>query len=243
MSVPKKNTTWGEVLYEGEIYGVLDGFHLSEEMWEKYEQYNGDKRCIKSTAPWSTMKINWSIEEDKLYLIGLCEEGLLTELFSTEKILADWVAEMKLLVKHRKVCKTYKKKNSYLNEMDTLYLSLNQGDIVDKKSETELYTSIEMKNYIDRNPAYATLCIDSMDLLEYLENEDVKLVGDQIFPVMSSIIDQMIQKGGKEDISLSIEDVKIVLKEGELAVFTSAKGNDIEEMVGSLVDSMTDEVL
>ena len=243
MSVPRKNSTWGDVLYKGEIYGVLDGFQLSEEMWKKYEQYSGNKRCIKSTAPWSTMKVSWSIEEDNLYLTELCGEGLLTELFGKEKILADWVDEMKLLVKHQKVCKTYEKKNSYLNEMDILYLSLNQGDIVDMHKETELYTSIEMKNYIDSNPAYATLRIDSMDLLEYLKNEDVKPVEDQILPVMSNIIDQMIQKGSEEDISLGIEDISIVLKEGELAVFASAKGSNIDEMVGSLIDSMTDEVL
>lgn len=242
MSVSEKSTIWGELLYQGKIYGVLDGFHLSEEMWEKYEQYSGNKGCVKSTAPWSTMKVNWSIEEDKLYLTGLCEEGLLTELFGSEKILADWVGKMKLLVKHRKVCKTYEKKNTYLNEMDTLHLSLNQGDIEDKHSETELYTSIEMKNYIDRNPAYATLRIASMDLLDYLENEDAKPVEDQILPVMLNLIDHMIQKGGKEDISLGIEDVKIVLKEGELAVYASAKGTDIDGMVGSLADSMTDEV-
>jgi len=62
-------------------------------------------------------------------------------------------------------------------------------------------------------------------------------------PLMSKFIAQMIQKGNKEDISLDIEDVKSVLKKGEVAVFASAKGSDIYEMVGSLVDSVTDEAL
>jgi len=53
----------------------------------------------------------------------------------------------------------------------------------------------------------------------------------------------MIQQGSKYDISLDIEDVKSVLKEGDIAVFALAKGDDIEEMVGSLVSSITDEIL
>jgi len=251
MSVPSKNTVWGEVVYEGKTYGVLDGFHLSEEMWEKYNQYDGYAGCIKSTAPWATTKVSWSIEEDKLYLTGLCSEGLLTKLFGSEKILADWIDEMKLLINHRKVCKTYDEIGSYLSEMDTLHLSLDQGDIVEKHSETELYISRELKNYIDCgkkdevywSPSYATLRMESMGLLDCLNDSTALQAKDQIFPVMTNFIDQMIQKGGEDDISLGIEDVKNVIKQGDLAVFGSAKGNDIDTMVASLVYSMTDEVL
>lgn len=253
MSVPSKNTVWGKVVYEGKIYEVLDGFHLSEEMWEKYNQYDGKTGCIKSTAPWATTKVSWSIEEDKLYLTGLCREGLLTKLFGSEKILADWIDEMKLLVNHRKVCKTYERRDSYLNEMDTLHLLFNQGNIVNKQNKTELYTSLELKNYIDNgeedevywSPPYATLRMESMDLLDYLKNKKTRQAEDQIFPVMINFIDQMIQKGSENDISLSVEDVKNVLKlkQGTMAVFGSAKGKDIEKIVASLVYSMTDEVL
>lgn len=243
MSVPSKNTIFGKVLYEGKTYGVLYGFHLSDEIWEKYEQYSEDKGCIWSTAPWATIKINWSIIEDKLYLTRFCREGLLTELMGSEKILADWVNKLALLVEHRRICKTYEKSGAYLNEMDTLHLSFNQGVFVDKQPETEIYTSIEMKKYIDRNRAYATLRIDSSDLFAYLENIIDIPQEDQIFPMMSNFIDQMLQKGGNDDILLGLEDIKTVLNEGDLAVFGSAKGSNIDEMVGSLVDSMTDEVL
>ena len=82
-----------------------------------------------------------------------------------------------------------------------------------------------------------------MKLLDYLEDKTTQQIEDQIFPIMSNLIEQMIQKGGKEDMSLSVEDVKAVLKDGEIAIFASAKGSDIEEMVASLTYSMTDEVL
>lgn len=243
MSVPSKNTTWGEVLYEGKTYGVLYGFHMSDDIWEKYNQYDGEKEgCFKSTAPWTYMKPRWIVEEDKLYLTGLCEENLLAEVMEKEKILADWVSEIELLAEHRRVCKTYEKGNSYLNEMQVLYLKLDRGVITSRKNETELYTSNELKTYIDRYQSYITLRINATDLMWYLEDEKSPL-GDQFFPIALDHIKQMIQKGSEDDISLTIEDINAVLINGQLAVLSSARGSDIEEMVGSLVDSMTDEVL
>ncbi len=241
MSVPKKNTTWGELLYRGKKYGVLYGFHLSKEILEKYEQYMGDKKCLSSTATWVTIKVTWSIEGDKLYLTKLCTEGLLEKLFGTEKILAYWVNELELLVEHRKICKTYERKGSYLNELNTLHLTFKHGSVVDVYEKTELYRSIEMKNYIDCNPAYATLHIDSSDLLIYLENEVNRPHEDKISPLLFTIVGQMLQRGSENDISLGITDIKNVLKEGELAIFASAIGRDIVEMVESLVDSVTDK--
>ncbi len=242
MSVPSKNTTWGEVLYEDKLYGVLGSFHLSEEIAEKYDRYSGDKGCIKSTAPWETIKVSWIIEEDRLYLTGLCGEGLLTELFDSEKIIADWVSEMELLVEHRRICKTYETRNSYLSEMKVLYLKLDRGSIVSRRNETEIYRSNELRNYIDSHQSYATLRINATDLMWYLE-DGKSPSGDQFFPIVLDHIKQMTQKGSEDDISLTIEDVKSILKNGQLAVFGSAKRSDIDEMVGSLLDSMTDEVL
>lgn len=243
MSVPKKDTIWGEVLYEGKKYGILYGFNLSEEIWEKYEHYTGDKGRMESTAPWATIKVFWSIEDNRLYLTRLCSDGLLTELMGSENVLADWVEELSLLEEHRKICKTYEQKNSYLNEMKTLHLTLEKGVIVSRERKTERYTSRDTREYIDRNPAYTTLRIDSVDLLAYLENVVDQPNEDQLFPVLSSLIDPMLQEGSENDISLGMTDLINVLKEGNLTIFASAKGSDIDEMMGSLMDSMTDKIL
>ncbi len=271
---------WGYILFEGKEYGVLSS-ELSDEIMEKLKKYqrkndshSNDTACTTSksdihngnddleelidrfyedvyTPPWGS-NMEWCIENNQLFLTRLCTDEIHKEVFGSEKrVLADWVSEVKLLVKHRRVCKTYEKNGSYLNKMEILHLSLNQGNIVDKRNETELYTSIEMKNYIDNeeeneitwSPPYATLRIESMKFLDYLDDKTTQQAEDQVFPAMSNFIEQMIQKGGKEDISLSAEDVKSVLKEGEVAVFASAKGSDIDEMVASLTYSMTDEVL
>ena len=243
MSVPKRHTTWGEVLYEGEKYGVLYGFHLGEEREEKLGKYIGGKIWMGSTAPWVTVKVGWSIEENKLYLTKLLTNGTMKKLLGSEKILADWVEELELLVKHRRICKTYEKRGCYLNEIKILRLTFDKGSLVDVSEETELYRSIEMKNYIDRNSAYVTYCIDSRDLLDYVENEERQPAEDQLLPVLLNILDQMLHEGNKNDISLGIEDLKNILREGDLAVLSSAKGSKIDEMLDSLVDSMTDNGL
>lgn len=149
---------------------------------------------------------------------------------------------MKLLVEHRRVCKTYEKGNSYLNEMQVLHLKLDRGVIMSRKNKTELYKSNELKTYIDRYQSYTTLRINATDLMWYLE-DGKSPSGDQFFSIVLDHIKQMTQKGSENDISLSVKDINAVLKNGQLAVFGSARGSDIEEMVGSLVDSMTDEVL
>ena len=269
-------SNWGYILFENKEYGVLSS-ELSNEIMEKLKNYQKNNNSNDSTritsendihnenddlekkinkiyediyAPPLGSNMEWCIENNQLFLTRLYTEEIHKKIFgSEEKILVDWVSEMKLLVKHQKVCKTYEKRNSYLNKMDILYLSLEQGNIIDKRSEIEYYTSIEMKNYIENedkivwSPPYATLRIESMKLLDYLENKTTQEVADEIFPVMSNLIEVMIQKGGKDDISLGTEDVKAILKDGEVAVFASAKGSDIDEMVASLIYSMTDEVL
>ena len=240
MSVPSKNTTWGEVLYEGKTYGVLYGSRLSDEIVEKLNKDND--LLTYTSAPWMR-KIDWCVEDGQLYLTKLYTDEIHKEIFgSDEKVLADWVDEMKLLIDHRRVCKTYEKGNSYLNEMKVLYLKLDRGVVTSRKNETELYTSNELKTYIDRHQPYATLRINATDLMWYLE-DGKSPSGDQFFPIVLDHVKHMTQKGSENDISLSIEDVNAVLKNGQLAVFGSARGSDIDEMVGSLVDSMTDEVL
>ena len=243
MSVPKKETTWGEVLYEGKKYGVLYGFHLGKEIEEKLGEHIGGKIWMGSTALWATVKVEWSIEGDKLYLTKLLTDGTMKKLLGRKRILADWVDELELLVEHRRICKTYEKRGSYINEIKTLRLTFNQGKLIDVSEKTELYRSIEMRNYIDRNSAYATLRIDSRDLLDYVDNKESRPSEDQLFPPLLNMLDQMLKEGGKNDINLGIEDLKNVLKEGDHSVLASVKGSNIDEILDSLVDSMTDNGL
>ncbi len=240
MSVPNKYTTWGGLSYEGKNYGVLYGFHIHQEIWKKLEQYKGEVGCLKSTAPWATIKVTWSIEENKLYLTKLCSIGLLEEITGNAKLLADWVDEMELLVKRRKVCRTYEQRGSYINEIDIMRLKFDQGSLMGSFKKKELCRSIEMKSYIDRYPAYATLRMESEDLLHSLEDKENRSKEDRLQPLLLDHLNEMLKNAGESDICLGIEDLKSVLVQGELAIFASAKGKDIDEMIGALLESVTD---
>jgi len=245
MSVPNKYTTWGDLLYEGKNYGVLYGFHIHQEIWSKMERYKGETGCLKSTAPWATIKVTWSIEEDKLYLTKLCSNGLLKELVGSEKILADWVDKLELLVKNRRVCKTYEKRNSYINEIKTLHLTFDKGNLVNMLENTELCKSIELRNYLDDEAKdycfspLATLRMDSVTLIDYLKGNII----DLIFPSVANFIDSITENKDVVVIALSIEDVKDVLKNSEVAVMASVQGKEVEKMVSSVVYSLTEGVL
>jgi len=242
MSTPRKSTTWGKLNLDGQTYGVLGGFHLGKELWEKYKVYQGEDKCLITTAPWSVMRVEWTIEDNQIYLVRLCGENLLKKLTGSEKLLADWVDKMELSVKRKKVCKNYERKNSYLIEEDKIYLTFDHGKLIDVHKETELYKDVELRSYIERSPAYVTLRLDSRDLLLYLDEPKDRLDEDMLFPLVSDFIDKMLQEGGKDDISLDYADLKNILESGEITIFGSSKGRDIEEMIGSLVDSITDEI-
>jgi len=149
MSVPAKNTTWGTIQYKGNEYGVLQT-GLSDELAKKITNLERESRLLLYTsAPWMH-KIDWCIEDGKLYLTKLYSEEFHKIVFgNTARVFADWVNEMKLLVHHKLICKTYEQRGSYLNEMETLILSFDKGVFLEEQKGTELYRSIELKNYID----------------------------------------------------------------------------------------------
>ena len=242
MSTPRKSTTWGKLSFDGKTYRVLGGFHLGEELWEKYKVYQGEDKCLVTTAPWSAIRVEWIIENNQIYLVRFCGEKLLKKLTGSEKLLAVWVDKMELSAKRKKVCKNYERKNSYIIEEEKMYLTFDHGKLIDVHKETELYKDVELRNYIERRPAYATLRIDSHDLLSYLDESKDRPDEDMLFPLVIDCIDKILQEGSKDDISLDYADLKNILESGEVTIFGSSKGRDIEEMVGSLVDSITDEI-
>jgi len=243
MSVPAKNTTWGTLIYEDKEYGVLSS-ELSDEIVKKIDDHIEKFGSLSYTsAPWRYKK-DWCIEDNRLYLTKLYTDEFHKAIFgSAEKIFADWVENMELLIEDKKICKTFQKQSCYIKEITTLNMTFNDGYLADTSEKKELYRSIELKNYIDRHPTYVLLHIDGTDLLWYLENLERRPEEDQMLPLLLKLIDRMIQKGSENDISLGIEDVKSVLRSGDLALFASAKGSDIDEMVGSLADSITDGYL
>lgn len=239
MSVSKKNKVNAELQYKNKTYGVLNA-PLSDEIVKKLESYNGDKKWIDTSAPWRTPQLLWTLEEDKLYLSNLYVDGLLEELMGSPKVLASWVDELKLLIEDRTICKTYEEKDSYLKKQIINHLFFNKGLFHKEEKETELYTSKESKNNIDRDTVYTTLRMNSNDLRIYLE-DDMQSGQDQLLSIFSALVGQMLDK--YDDISLDMDDLKDVLSRGDDALFSYVKGKDIDKIIDSLVSSVTNENL
>ncbi len=242
MSTPRKSTTWGKLNFDGKTYRVLGGFHLGKELWEKYKVYQGEDKCLITTAPWSSIHVEWIIENNQIYLVRFCGKKLLKKLTGSEKLLADWVDKMELSVKRKKVCTNYERRNSHIIEEEKIYVTFDHGKLIDMHKETQLYKDVELRNYIERKPAYATLRIDSRDLLSYLDESKDRPDEDMLFPLVVDRINKILQEGSEDDISLNYADLKNILESGEVTIFGSSKGRDIVEMVGSLVESITDEI-
>jgi len=240
MSAIKKNTVMGKLQYKNQGYSVLNA-PLSDEIVKKLETYHGETKWVNSAAPWKPMQLLWVLEEDKLYLTKLYVDGLLEELMGSNKIFASWVDELKLLVEDRTICKTYEQKDSYLKEEIRLHLNFNKGIFLTEEKQTELYINIETKNNIDRYSAYSTFRIDSNNLLIYLE-DNMQSGEDELLFIFSDFINEML-KENDDGISLDMVDLKEVLKKGDIALFASVKGKNIDKIVGSLVNSVTDENL
>lgn len=240
MGVIMKNIINARLQYKSQNYKVLN-ILLSDEIVKKLEEYHGEKKWIYPTAPWTTMPLLLVLEGDKLYLTKLYVDGLLEELMGNDKIFASWIDKLELLLEDKTICKTYEQKDSYLNEQIRLHLSFDKGIFLTEEKQTELYRDREPKNNIDRYLAYTTFRINSNDLLIYLE-DDMQTEEDQLLPILSIFIKDMLEEED-DGISLDMSDLKEVLQKGDIALFSSAKGRDIEKIVNSLISSVTNEYL
>ena len=263
MSVPKKHTTWGTLSYRGEKYGVLSGY-LNQEIRDKINRYikNGGEWHYTS-APWMR-KIQWRIDDGKLYLTELFSREFHQTIFgSDEPILADWIDEMKVLTSHQRICRTYERSGAYLHEMRTLTFFFDKGVLYDTKKETELYTSIDLTNYIERTERCLTLRIDKVDLLDYLDRirtdeypflpenstemhntvqrEEIRTEEDLLFPVFKNFIDSISDDIVISERPVTFEDIDETLRFCDVGIFAKVQSDNLHKLLQSLAASITDE--
>jgi len=243
MGTVTKKSVWGELHYGGKTYGVLNGFEVSEQVWKKLTGEGEKSEMDSGTAPWQRMKFSWYIEDYKLYLTKEYSEAFLSNYFEGKSLFVDWIDELVLLDEHRKICRTHEKKGSYLDELKTLRVHFAKGEVTDVTKENEIYTSIEMRDYIDPPPSFATLRIESQDQLFYLDYPEKQPKEDRLLPLLLGYLDEMPLCAKQGDKVLDKEVVKSILKKGDVVVYTSAKGSNAEEMVDALVESVTEGVL
>jgi len=241
MSIPTKDTVWGELEYKGKTYGVLHGFHIIQlivEMTNSDLDSDAELGCIKSTAPWATYKFSWVIENDKLYLTKVCDKKFLPRHFGKDRILADWINELELLEEHKKICHTYEKRHSYLNRIKILKVQLKGGQVINMTKDTKSYNDIRLPN-LGESSSYVTLRIESGTLLLYIDEPEYKRKEDQMLSLFCNYLEDIREGRGDN----GIEEIQSVIKKGDVAVYASSKGSDLESMLPDLSFSMRDEVI
>ena len=92
MSVPCKDTTWGDIIFEGKMYRIFS-VPLNEENRKKISKYKQKSGWI-TFSPWLDNNYLWRIKNDKLYLQEVKLFGFkgsqITNIFGVKELFASW---------------------------------------------------------------------------------------------------------------------------------------------------------
>ena len=86
MSMPKQDTTFGEITIDGETFKIFSR-PLSDEIAEKVHKYKTDGAGVSTSAPWMSDTYKWSLVDNKLYLNEMNILSFDQELY--EKLMAE----------------------------------------------------------------------------------------------------------------------------------------------------------
>ena len=149
MSFPTKDVVFGTVIHRDKKYDSVSSLtDTNKEYHKKLQQYKKENQCGISTAPWSSNKTTWIVEDKKLYLVDMrinsifckIENNIIQDIFQTDKLFASWLnKDIKLLISKKKIERTEDSKDNV--QRDVLVLSFKNGMIVDTKQITEQYFS------------------------------------------------------------------------------------------------------
>jgi len=229
MSVPRKNTTWGRVRHEGNWLGVLGGFHLSDTLWKTYDRYV-DTHGLRtySSAPWATRRVEWEIVEGHLYLCYLFEDGLLSKLFGKERLPAEWVESMDLLVKDAILCPACQSPEGTVHQMTLWRIRLQEGRITDQITDTDVFVQREPRSYIREYRDITTLHLDAGRLEQYLKKEAPLCESDDL---LCSSAQTLIDVMGESRRHLA--DILTVLDTSWLGILGQIHTRDVSSAAGS----------
>lgn len=148
MSIPTTEAIFGTIELQNNSYELLSQ-PLSDEQFEKINQYKKDNNYGVSSAPWSINKYKWIVENDKLYLVDirfkLCDNksNHIQNIFNTDKFFAFWVnRELKLLVSNKDI-------NEVDAERKIILLNIENGIIKSIANQKEQYLIPKIRKYLD----------------------------------------------------------------------------------------------
>jgi len=152
MSFPIQDTIFGTIIYKDKKYDLLAN-PLDKILYQKITQYKKDNDCGISTAPWNNNKFQWTIEDNKLYLVSikfkLCQDknNLISEIFDTKKLFASWFSDdVKLLISKKEI--EHIKNSKVKMQRNILILKFANGVLTDTTNSTEEYQALNLEYYI-----------------------------------------------------------------------------------------------
>lgn len=90
MSIPKHDTKYGTLIYQGREYTLLNN-PLPKELIGKYDQLDEEVRQPYCSAQWMNQQTRWEIRDQVLYFVEMFDEGILPLLIGENEMKATWV--------------------------------------------------------------------------------------------------------------------------------------------------------
>jgi len=153
MSMPKKDTTFGDIELDGGIYKIFSR-PLDEKSAEKVTQYKKEFGG-HSSAPWVTDNYSWIIKENKLYLqeitIGMGSiRNLMPNIFEVDELFASSQNEEIEALVSKEEFDISDKPDFKQVIMKIKKLKFKDGVLLSIEDATKEFTMKKLKDYVER---------------------------------------------------------------------------------------------
>jgi len=155
MSMPKEDTTFGDIEIDDEIYKIFSR-PIDDASTSKVAQYKNEYGG-HSSATWITDNYSWIIKDDKLYLreitIGRGSiRNLMENIFEQEELFASWQnKDVEALVSKEEFdLETDHKRRMKLVKMKIKLLKFKDGILLSIEDATKEFTMKKLKDYVER---------------------------------------------------------------------------------------------
>ena len=153
MSMPKVDTTWGDIDINGKIFKIFSR-PLNDATAEKVAQYKKEHGG-HSSAPWITDNYSWIIKDNKLYLheitIGMESiRNLMLNIFEVDELFADWQNEDVEALISKEETPLLDKPNLKQVNMKIKRLKFKDGVLLSIEDTTKEFTMKNLKDYVER---------------------------------------------------------------------------------------------
>ena len=143
MSMPKKDSTFGEIEINGKSYKIFS-CPLNDEGVEKIAKYKQEFGGF-SSAPWISDNYSWIIKDNKLYLneitIGMGSiRNLMPNIFEADELFSDWLNEEIEALVSKEEFDIEDKPKQKLVKMKTKILSFKDGELQSITDATKEFT-------------------------------------------------------------------------------------------------------